>query len=903
MKTSFKTSNNMLYGIIGILLSLVLVIGLIPVWSLRVDASPVGDPIDSIGDLVTKQSGKYYLTQDIGEDAQRIWQIHNGENITLDLNGKTIKNIRIDLYGTQSSLTLNDSVGTGKIDNNNVDGPTIYIYNQNTFIMNNGRLYNNNYGSVKNDGGEFIMNGGSIYGNKVSGTRCGAVYNEGEFIMNRGSIYDNEISGSFCGGVYNKGKFTMCKGSSIHDNDANGVYNDNDGIFTMENGSISNNIVKSTSGGCRGGGVYNNGKFTMKNGSISKNIVDSSFWSIGGGVYNTGTFEMYGGSIEYNESREDGGGVYNVGTFTMENGSIDYNRAKEQGGGVFNSQKSFNMYGGSISNNIAEESDGGGVVNTGSFTLTNATIKDNLAKKRGGGIFTISAISINGGTINNNKLSSNNAPEDIYLGYNWPVCVSKLSNSPNIGVITFNCVNNIHALITLLDPLTNTTPIGVGIDFDGNVTVPLTFTQKSDGGPNPSDYVFNFKSVNPNYGIGIDGNDLKLDTAAPKPTISLTPVDIKGQYGYDIRVPLSVEVTTIGNSEITGYQWYQNTTNSNTGGTPIAGATESAYTIPNGFGIGKYYYYCMVKTRSTDNNVFRQDPSNVGTLIVSKGDARYTTDVTAKNGLTEEKTPQELVNPGATNYGDIQYALGDNDTTAPTSGWSTSIPTGTNAGLYHVWYKVAGTTNYNGIEPKCVNVMINYKPGTYPSIPVTPGKIKNITGSKDAYQESNIYNTIIENEDELATLLDITDEDKAQGVNVWFDVIDATDSTLDADKAIIDAAKGDYQVGNYLTINVYKKVGNGFSYSKVKETNGKVKMKLTFSDRLKKQGRSFAIVGVHNLKGTLIGGSYNYDANTFSFANNEFSPYAIVYRDEVNPQAPVSVVTTKVSAVPKTRIK
>ncbi len=849
MKTSFKTSNNMLYGIIGILLSLVLVIGLIPVWTMRVDASPVGTPIKTVDDLKHIENGSYYLENDIGKDEKDLWQIHNDENITLDLNGKTIKNIRIDLYGTQSSLTLNDSVGTGKIDNNNVDGPTIYIDNQNTFIMNNGTLCNNNYGCVNNKG-EFIMNGGSIYGNKVSETYYGAVYN--------------------------------------------------DGIFTMENGSISNNIVESTSNGCRGGGVYNNGKFTMKNGSISKNIMDSPNWSIGGGVYNKGTFEMYGGSIEYNESRDNGGGVYNAGTFTMENGSIDYNRAKKQGGGVFNYQSSFNMYGGSISNNIAEESDGGGVVNTGSFTLTNATIKDNLAKNRGGGIFTISDLSINGGTINNNKLSSNNAPEDIYFGDNCPVWVNELSNSPNIGVITFN---NNDALITLLDPLTNTTPIGVGIDFDGNVTVPLTFTQKSDDGPNPSDYVFNFKSVNPNYGIGIDGNELKLDTAAPKPTISLTPVDIKGQYGYDIRVPLSVEVTTVGNSEIIGYQWYKNTTDSNIGGTPIAGATESKYRIPDGFDVGEYYYYCIVKTRSTDKNVFRQDPSNVGTLIVSKGDARYTTDVAAKNGLTEEKTTQELVNPGATNYGEIQYALGENDTTAPTTGWSTSIPTGTNAGFYHVWYKVAGTTNYNGIDPKCVNVMINYKPGTYPSIPVTPGKIKNITSSKDAYQESNIYNTIIENEDELATLLNITDEEKAQGVNVWFDVVDTTDSTLDADKAIIDAAKGNYQVGNYLTINVYKKVGNGFSYSKVKETNGKVKMKITFSDRLKKQGRSFAIVCVHNLKGTLIGGSYNYDANTFSFANNEFSPYALVYKDEVNPQAPVSVVTTKVSAVPETRIK
>ena len=837
MKTNFKTSNNMLYGIIGILLSLVLVIGLIPVWTMRVDASPVGDPIDYIGDLVTKQSGKYYLTQDIGEDDQRIWQIHDGENITLDLNGKTIKNIRIDLYGAQSSLTLNDSVGGGKIFNNNVDGETIYIYSYSKFIMNNGTLCNNNYGCVENDGGEFIMNGGSISENTCD-YKGGGVDNDGYFIMNGGSIMNNESK-----------------------REGGGVYNGLFGTFIMNGGSISNNKAEFD----------------------------------GGGVYNDCTFIMSGGSITNNESYESGGGVTNNKTFTMNKGSIIYNKAVT-GGGVENFEI-FTMNDGSISNNEANN-DGGGVYNTGTFTLNNVIITNNKAGQKGGGIYTYSLISIDGGIINDNINTVINSAEDIYYDHKSNnTYASPISNSPNIGVMRFYVNNNTHSWITLLDPLTNTKPIGVRIDFEGNVTVPLTFTQKSDGGPNPSDYVFNFKSVNPNYGIGIDGNELKLDTAAPEPTISLTPVDIKGQYGYDIRVPLSVEVTTIGNSEITGYQWYQNTTNSNTGGTPIAGATESTYTIPNGFGIGKYYYYCMVKTRSTDKNVFRQDPSNVGTLIVSKGDARYTTDVTAKNGLTEEKTPQELVNPGATNFGDIQYALGDNDTTAPTTGWSTSIPTGTNAGLYHVWYKVDGTSNYNGIDPKCVNVTINYKPGTYPSIPVTPGKIKNITGSKDAYQESNIYNTIIENEDELATLLDITDEEKAQGVNVWFDVVDATDSTLDADKAIIDAAKGDYQVGNYLKINVYKKVGNGFSYSKVKETNGKVKMKLTFSDRLKKQGRSFAIVGVHNLKGTLIGGSYNYDANTFSFANNEFSPYAFVYKDVSTD------VTTKVAVAPKTKIK
>uniref|UniRef100_UPI00056C5E66 PKD-like domain-containing protein n=1 Tax=Olivibacter sitiensis TaxID=376470 RepID=UPI00056C5E66 len=44
-----------------------------------------------------------------------------------------------------------------------------------------------------------------------------------------------------------------------------------------------------------------------------------------------------------------------------------------------------------------------------------------------------------------------------------------------------------------------------------------------------------------------------------------------------------------------GYQWYSNTTNSNTGGTAIAGATSSTYT-PSTATSGTYYYYVVVSS-------------------------------------------------------------------------------------------------------------------------------------------------------------------------------------------------------------------------------------------------------------------------------------------------------------------
>lgn len=47
------------------------------------------------------------------------------------------------------------------------------------------------------------------------------------------------------------------------------------------------------------------------------------------------------------------------------------------------------------------------------------------------------------------------------------------------------------------------------------------------------------------------------------------------------------------------YQWYTNTTNSNTGGTPISGATSNVYAPPPSNTIGTTYYYAVITATST----------------------------------------------------------------------------------------------------------------------------------------------------------------------------------------------------------------------------------------------------------------------------------------------------------------
>lgn len=99
-------------------------------------------------------------------------------------------------------------------------------------------------------------------------------------------------------------------------------------------------------------------------------------------------------------------------------------------------------------------------------------------------------------------------------------------------------------------------------------------------------------------------------------------------------------------------------------------------------------------------------------LVVSDGDMTITltipaatvTTVPVANTLKYNGNAQELVSAGAAENGDMEYALGENGTSAPTSGWGTSIPTGTDAKDYYVWYRATNT--HGSSDAVCVPVTI-----------------------------------------------------------------------------------------------------------------------------------------------------------------------------------------------------
>ena len=93
-------------------------------------------------------------------------------------------------------------------------------------------------------------------------------------------------------------------------------------------------------------------------------------------------------------------------------------------------------------------------------------------------------------------------------------------------------------------------------------------------------------------------------------------------------------------------------------------------------------------------------------ITVNKVDSSVTTAPTAVASLVANGTAQALITAGTAENGEMQYALGSDDQTAPTTGYSTTIPTGIDAGEYYVWYKVVGDANHNDTTPVCITVTI-----------------------------------------------------------------------------------------------------------------------------------------------------------------------------------------------------
>ena len=439
-----------------------------------------------------------------------------------------------------------------------------------------------------------------------------------------------------------------------------------------------------------------------------------------------GTFDMFGGIISGNTTNYDigGGGVSVEGVsdttkasiFKLYGGKISGNTAKSGGGVhvrriVWYGPSEFHMYGGSITNNNADSTAasygvGGGVYVswTSKFIMDGGTISENTATQFGGGVYA-SALA------RKNAYDSGGAAELKFSG-TATITGNKAGNEKsNVYLDSDTSDSNYETVsvkIAITEPLTGT--IGVTTKDLPTAGRPVTIATGAAAGKN---YSTNITSDKNGYEIGHASNPTELilkvtgdPNPAPAPvtapTISEQPKNLEITYGKTGNFAVKATAATDTAYKPLQYQWYKNTTNSNTGGTKIEGATSATYSVPTDTPVGNYYYYCVVTATRTDNQESATASSEIAKLTVSK--APVTVTVNNQNAYINGTLPansykaEGLVNGDKFNETSVKYEYKDAKD-------ETVTPNLEQAGTYTI--KISGLTLANAD-----NYDVTYKPGT-----------------------------------------------------------------------------------------------------------------------------------------------------------------------------------------------
>ena len=519
--------------------------------------------------------------------------------------------------------------------------------------------------------------------------------------------------------IENGGSLTICdcgRGGTITGGQAEqggAVLVNSGGSLTLHSGSITGNTASGGGDGSRGsnragGGAVcvNGGSFNMTGGSIEKNAANVTKKNDGGGgvLLNSGSFTMSGGSITGNSvfgpDNSTGGGVHvNSGAFTMTNGVISNNSAAYGGGvtvfmGNRPAPSSFNLSGGSITGNSATTAGGGIYVAPDTeFKLSgDASITGNTLGGSSCNVYLETNAVINiGGQLNGGEIGVRMASPGVFTSGGGATYIANFTSDDSKYKVTAK-----DGELCLSSGFT------VGFDLGGAAGTPPTNQEVENGGKatEPTAPTWDGHTFAGWYNDGTlwdFGNEVTANMTLTAKWITNPTVTVTGDTSmtYGDGGTLTASVTNAADGHTYTYQWYSNTTNSNTGGTIIEGAVSSIYTIPNTTNRGTYYYYCAVTASIDGSSATASVTSPDVTVTVSeKGyDSSFTiSDIADQTYTGSQITPEPEVKFGnntlvkGTDY-DLSYG--------------TNINVGTNAGTVTINF----TGNYSGSTTVYFNIV------------------------------------------------------------------------------------------------------------------------------------------------------------------------------------------------------
>ncbi|MCR2033821.1 hypothetical protein [Anaerofustis stercorihominis] len=156
---------------------------------------------------------------------------------------------------------------------------------------------------------------------------------------------------------------------------------------------------------------------------------------------------------------------------------------------------------------------------------------------------------------------------------------------------------------------------------------------------------------------------------------------------------------------------------------------------------------------------------------------------------------------------------------------------------------------------------------------------KDVKRDKDA-PELNFNNSV----ESLRTLLPLNSEEvnkvsEGKKLIIYLEIINidraVSENEIDLIKKAVPTSSGI----SYFDISLYKKFENENAVKIKKTTGGKISVTITIPEQLRKKGRTFDIIYIHDGKVKKVKGTYNEKNSGYSFETDEFSTYAISYHD------------------------
>ncbi len=679
-----------------------------------------------------------------------------------------------------------------------------------------------------------------------------------------------------------------------------------------------------------GGGVTNQGTFNMFGGEISENLAIH----FGNGVYNRMTFNMYGGKIKGNKPAASeynmGGGVCSKGEYIE--GYVDI-------------KSSFRMYGGEISENTSNI--GGGVCNlNGSIFIYKGKIKENKVNcfypSDGGGGLCIGSRSecyIYDGEITKNSTKFNGG---VYVKEGNTTIGGNVVIKDNICDDNSNNLCLAKGFTVTLDktsPLTENAYIGVSTEIKPSDGSPVDVT-----GTNNTDYSKFFHSDDPAYEVNNSENDvvqLRVHTHNLVQYEAVSPTCTENGY---------YEHWVCEGENACGKIFADENAKNELDEKPIIGKLKHDYAEKWQNDSEKHWKKCKncdaVEPDSENSHDWDEGKITVEPTTEKEGEKIFTCEIcgyerkeelpklevsetttpeTSPSETTTPVTPPSETEPPVTSPSETEPPVtspseteppvtppsetnppvtppSETDTpvtppseteppVTPPSETEPPVTPSTESSNFHGGFVIpeTSTSTYTAADP--VSSYSETIPeetaaqtsDTSAAAGVGTGSISKRVESADYTIElcdsvSELANNVLTNRERLLT-------DSGSNAEIIL-TAEKIDTVSESDGIAVREALDDFEVWQYLDINLYKII-DGIRY-KLTDTDRAVTVKIVIPETLRENDIEYAVIRIHNGTADVLK-DLDSDADTITFATDKFSVYAFVCKDkDVNADSPLN---------------